>query len=150
MFRKILLPTDFLPHAEHALKIAADLARTYDAELMLLHVHEVGAFELPNGYVTNMPSELDRMYEQLNQRLAELEQRAREIGARRVHTRVVQGPILKEIASFASDYDLIVMGSHGRKGIEHLLLGSVAESVLQRAPCPVLIVRTAAVNQAAA
>lgn len=140
-FQKILVPTDFSVHAERATLLAADLSRRYDAELTLLYVHEPPAYELPEGHVMNMPSQLDRTFAELNQRLAEVQQAARAAGATRVDTRLLQGPIVREIVTFAGGFDLLVMGTQGRTGLARLVLGSVAERVVQTAPCPVLVVR---------
>lgn len=141
MFQRILVPTDFSPHAERALRIGADLSRRYEAQFLLLNVHEPTTYELPNGYVENMPSQLDRVYDAINARLIELGRTATALGACRLETRILQGDIARSIASFAGADDLIVMGTHGRQGLQKLLLGSIAEGVLKRAPCPVLVTR---------
>jgi nucleotide-binding universal stress UspA family protein len=141
MFQRILVPTDFSPHAERAARIGADLSRRYEAQMLLLHVHEPTTYELPDGYVENMPSRLDRVYEEINTRLTEIGGLATSLGACRVETRIVQGALAPSIANFATSRDLIVMGTHGRQGLQKLLLGSIAQSVLQRAPCPVLVTR---------
>ncbi|HWO09654.1 MAG TPA: universal stress protein, partial [Polyangiaceae bacterium] len=101
---------------------------------------------LPDGYVENMPSHLDRVYDELNERLTQAGRLATALGACRLETRVLQGQIAQQIANFANDRDLIVMGTHGRQGLQKLLLGSIAQSVLQRAPCPVLVARAEAVD----
>ena len=136
MFQRILVPTDFSSHADRAVRIGA--------ELLLLHVHEPTTYELPDGYVENMPSRLDQVYDELDARLGEVGRLATSLGACRVETRIIQGAIARDIANFASTRDLIVMGSHGRQGLQKLLLGSIAQSVLQRAPCPVLVTRAEA------
>ena len=144
MFQRILVPTDFSSHADRAVRIGADLSRRYEAQLLLLHVHEPTTYELPDGYVENMPSRLDQVYDELDARLGEVGRLATSLGACRVETRIIQGAIARDIANFASTRDLIVMGSHGRQGLQKLLLGSIAQSVLQRAPCPVLVTRAEA------
>lgn len=144
MFQRILVPTDFSSHAERAVRIGADLSRRYEAQLLLLHVHEPTTYELPDGYVENMPSRLDQVYGELDTRLAEVGRLATALGACRVERRIIQGSIAQDIANFASAHDLIVMGTHGRQGLQRLLLGSIAQSVLARAPCPVLVTRAEA------
>jgi len=144
MFQRILVPTDFSSHADRAVRIGADLSRRYEAQMLLLHVHEPTTYELPDGYVENMPSHLDRVYDEINTRLAEVARLVTSLGGRGVETRILQGSIAQDIANFASARDLIVMGTHGRQGLQKLLLGSIAQSVLSRAPCPVLVTRAEA------
>lgn len=140
--KKILVPTDFSADAEEATRLAADVAQRYDAELTLVHVHETPAYELPDGHVENMPSQLDRVFADLDQRLGDLAERARAAGAPRVETRILQGQVVRELVGFAAGFDLVVMGTHGRTGLSRLLLGSVAERVVQLAACPVMVSRS--------
>lgn len=141
LFERILVSTDFSLHAGRAVKIGADLSRRYEVPMLLLYVHEPSTYELPSGYVENMPSHLDRVYAELDARLSESGRWATSLGACRLETRLLQGPVAQVIANFASTRDLLVMGTHGRQGLQKLLLGSIAQSVLQRAPCPVLVAR---------
>jgi nucleotide-binding universal stress UspA family protein len=141
--KNILVPTDFSEHAELAMKLAVDLSQAHHAGLTLLHVHKSTPFELPQGYVMNMPSQLDRTYDELNQRLSQLERKVRSWGAQRVEKRVLHGSIVDEIVSFASGFDYVVLGTHGRTGLQRLVVGSVAQQVLEQATCPVVVVRAA-------
>jgi nucleotide-binding universal stress UspA family protein len=143
IIRNILVPTDFSEQAQAAARVAADLSRAHHAGVTLLHVHELTTFELPEGYVSNMPSELGRVHEELNQRLAESERELRSLGVQRVETRVLNGAIVDEIVKFSSDFDYIVIGTHGRSALQRLFLGSVAQKVLERASCMVVVVRSA-------
>jgi nucleotide-binding universal stress UspA family protein len=143
IIRNILVPTDFSDQAEAAVRVAADLAQAHHAGITLLHVHEPSSFELPEGYVKNMPSELDRVYQELNQRLAESEQALRSHGVQRVETRILNGVIVDEVVKYASDFDYLVIGTHGRTPLQRLFLGSVAQKVLERASCIVIVVRGA-------
>ncbi len=140
-FQKILVPTDFSSHAQHAALVAADLAQRYDAELTLLHVQSAELFDIPEGYVLNLPAQLDQLMTVLGERLAGFQQAMRADGVRRVETRLLRGNIAGEIVAQAQEFDLIVMGTHGRTGLQHLLMGSVAERVVRLARCPVLVVR---------
>jgi nucleotide-binding universal stress UspA family protein len=88
-----------------------------------------------------MPSELDRMYVQLGDRLEQARALARTAGAARVETRILQGSIVGEIVAFAEGFDLVVMGTRGAQRLERWLSESVAEKVVQGAPCPVLTLR---------
>jgi len=143
IIRNILVPTDFSEQAEAAVSVAADLAQAHHAGITLLHVHEPTSFELPDGYVQNMPSELDRVYEELNQRLAESERVLRSHGVQRVETRILNGVIVEEVVKYASDFDYLVIGTHGRTPLQRLFLGSVAQKVLEGASCMVIVVRGA-------
>jgi nucleotide-binding universal stress UspA family protein len=140
-FQKLLVPTDFSPRAAEATRLAADIARRYGAQLTLLHVHHPVAYELPAGHVQNMPSELDRVYVGLDESLATARELALAAGATRVDTRIVQGPVAREIVAFADGFDLVVMGMTGARGIERMVSGSITEKVMAAAPCPVLIAR---------
>jgi nucleotide-binding universal stress UspA family protein len=141
--KNILVPTDFSEHAELALKVAVDLSRVHHAGLTLLHVHASTPFELPQGYLENMPSHLDRVYDELNQRLSEVERVVRSWRAQRLEKRVLHGSIVDEIVNFAVGFDYVVLGTQHRKGLDQLLVGSVAQRVLERAVCLVLVVRAA-------
>jgi len=141
IIRNILVPTDFSEQAEAAVRVAADLSGAHHAGVTLLHVHEPTSFELPEGYVKNMPSELDRVYDQVNQRLAESEQVLRSRGVQRVEKRILNGAIVDEIVKYSRDFDYVVIGTHGRNALERLFLGSVAQKVLERAGCTVVVVR---------
>jgi nucleotide-binding universal stress UspA family protein len=141
--KNICLATDLSESSLPALEVAIDVSLARHAGLTLLHVHETSAFELPAGYVENLPSELDRTYDELNRRLAQLERRARSAGVARVEKRVVQGSIVDEIIRFSSDFDYLVLGTHGRTGLERLVMGSVAQKVMERARCPVVLARPA-------
>lgn len=140
-FQKILVPTDFSAHAQQAALVAADLAQRYDAALTLLHVQAAELFDVPEGYVLSMPAQLDQLMAVLAERLAGFQQTMRAQGVQRVETRLLRGPIAGEIVAQAKEFDLIVMGTHGRTGLQHLLMGSVAERVVRLAHCAVLVVR---------
>jgi nucleotide-binding universal stress UspA family protein len=141
--KNVCFATDLSEHSQPALEVAIDVSLARHAGLTLLYVHDTPAFELPAGYVQNLPSELDRTYDELNRRLAQLERKARSAGVARVEKRIVQGAVVEEIARFSADYDYVVLGTHGRIGLERLVMGSVAQKVLERARCHVVLVRPA-------
>ena len=141
--KNICLASDLSEHSLPALEIAIDVSLARHAGLTLLHVHETTAFELPAGYVENLPSELNRTYDELNRRLAQLERKARSAGVTRIEKRILQGSVVDEIVRFSSDFDYLVLGTHGRSGLERLVMGSVAQKVLERARCPVILARPA-------
>jgi nucleotide-binding universal stress UspA family protein len=141
-FRRILVATDFAESAERALACAVELARIHSAELMLLHVYmELPAYpEIAAGQVTAIYEEQRRWVEDA------LERRARSARASGVLARVLvrTGSPAATIAQTAAEEgaDLVMVGTHGRSGIDRLLVGSVAERVVRGAPCPVLVVKT--------
>ncbi|MEO8181481.1 MAG: universal stress protein [Deltaproteobacteria bacterium] len=145
-FRKILVPVDFSEHSDFALQTAVGLARTYEASLTVVYVYEPMAVGVPEGYVLFSEAQLDRMFEEFKRGLAKQKQTAEAAGARRVEVQLLHGFAVDEIQTFAEQgaFDLIVMGTHGRRGLSHALLGSVAERVVRLAPCPVLTVRAQA------
>jgi universal stress protein A len=145
-FRKILVPVDFSEHSEQAVCVAADLARRNGGTLDIVHVYDPVAYPLPEGYVLFTSQQLTRMFAEFDQRLRALAQLAQELGAPSPTTHLRQGITASDICAFAGEggFDLIVMGTHGRGGVSHLLLGSVAERVLRSAPCPVLTVKAPA------
>ncbi len=143
LFEKILVPTDFSSHAALAVQTAADLSRRYDASLTLIYVLEPMASFLPAGYPMFIGPQLDPLFAELEKLLAEAKRAAEGAGAVRVTTNLLHGFAPGEICELATSaaHDLIVMGTHGRAGLAHWLLGSVAERVVRMAPCPVLTLR---------
>lgn len=140
---KILVPVDFSVHSSEAVRFAADMSRRYDATLELLHVFHVATYALPEGYVVPNDDQLSQVMKEIESQLAAAKQAAIEAGVPGVQTTLVQGGITTEILRFAKDRacDLIVMGTHGRTGMKHLLMGSVAEQIVRVATCPVLTLR---------
>jgi nucleotide-binding universal stress UspA family protein len=109
----------------------------------LLHVYDPLPFAVSAEYEQYSPEQRTRLVTELEQGLAAAKQRAHTAGAMDVHTQLLEGNPPVAIAEFAASghFDLIVMGTHGRRGVQHALLGSVAERVVRLAPCPVLTVR---------
>jgi nucleotide-binding universal stress UspA family protein len=144
-FRKILVPADFSECSEAAMRIAADLSSRFEAPITLVYVFERSVYPLPDEYALFTPQQLDYMFAEFNGRMAAARRRALDAGAVDVGSQLLHGWAAGEITSFAADgsFDLIVMGTHGRTGLAHLMLGSVAERVIRMAPCPVLTVRSA-------
>jgi nucleotide-binding universal stress UspA family protein len=135
----ILVPTDFSPGAELAIDYACALAEKLDATVHLMNA--TGAFrELGIGMTTEIEAALIRNHHQQLDKIAEARGPRVSIGSTVVKTGDARDAILE--AALECDADLIVMGTHGRRGIARWMLGSVAEDVMRRAPCPVLVVRT--------
>jgi len=141
--RTILVPHDFSPQANAAFAQAERLARLAGARIHLLHVLHAPMLHaltpagpldlsLPEVIVAGARLEADEL-------LTAIADASRED----VETHIVEGLPTDSICQLAKELeaDLIVMGTHGREGFTHLLLGSVAERTLRRAPCPVVTVR---------
>ena len=141
LFNKILLPTDFSDHANEALRYATQLAKTHAASLCLVHAYDLLPYALPDGPIMD-ERQLETVRAAFQKQLEQLRQTAEATGIGRVETQLLQGPASSEIVRVAGDqhFDLIVMGTHGRTGLSHLLIGSVTEKVVRRAPCPVLTI----------
>jgi len=142
---KILVPVDFSPHAGMAFRYAAMLARRFGARLGLVHVVEdpfvTGAWS-SEIYVPNVPELLKDLMARAERELATLKGSDAAAGLT-VETAVVTGRPAHTLVEHAKEggFDLIVMGTHGRTGLAHVVMGSVAERVVRKAPCPVLTVR---------
>lgn len=141
--QRILVPVDFSDTAKKSLQYAVPFAIAFDAEVVLVHVMQPYSLPPEIGY---LPPELAVTEQDLvntaRERLEEL--CACEIGTRtgsQVKVRV--GVPWHEIVSAADEAgaDLIILSTHGRTGLKHALMGSVAERVVRHAPCPVLVVR---------
>jgi nucleotide-binding universal stress UspA family protein len=143
--RTILVPTDFSCLSANAFAIAASLAREAGARVILLHVLGEPSFAEETGLIPYEP-EMHR-----DEVLDKLEQQAAHCPGLRLQRRLVQGKPVPEIlrAAHQSKCDLIVMGTHGETGLRRLLMGSVAEGVARKAPCPVISVRTSIPQEAA-
>jgi nucleotide-binding universal stress UspA family protein len=142
-FRKLLVPVDFSVHSAEAVRVAAALAKRFDAALTLVHVYDPMVYTLPDGFVSLTQTQVNQLFEALEGQLASSKALALEAGAPRVETAILQGFVAGEIVDRASrgEFDLIVIGTRGRTGVKHVLLGSVAERVVRLAPCPVLTVK---------
>ncbi|MEZ6129119.1 MAG: universal stress protein [Planctomycetaceae bacterium] len=139
--KRILVPTDFSEPGRNALSYAVAFADQFGAAVELLHVVE----PLPTGTLLSYTSIDDLRHSMLKEAEQQLEglHSAWADYAFPVHRSVVEGFAFVEILKHAkeSNADLIVMGTHGRGAVAHMLLGSVAEKIVRKAPCPVLTVR---------
>ncbi|MET0211506.1 MAG: universal stress protein [Vicinamibacterales bacterium] len=141
----ILVPVDFSPHAEYAFTYATRLAERFGAKLALLYVVDdsfvTGGWS-SEIYVPNVPELMENLIADADRRLATLKASAAALGLT-AETAVIRGRPAHAIVEHAKNggFDLIVMGTHGRTGVSHVVMGSVAERVLRKAPCPVLTVR---------
>ncbi len=139
--KKILFCADFSENSEPARKLALDYAKTFGAQLLIVHVIDSAAFP---GYLDWVGDEIDKILartkESVEAKLADL---AAESGRmdRPVTTFCKVGSPASTIVALAAEeaVDLIVIGTHGRTGVKHLVMGSIARSVLRMAHRPVLI-----------
>jgi nucleotide-binding universal stress UspA family protein len=141
LFKHILVPTDFGDPSQQALEIALELGRTLGAELTIMHACEIPAYAYPGMAVAPMdllsPIE-EAAGKKLDELVSTLSQRCRSCkGVLKV------GIPWQEILEVVNETqaDLVVMGTHGRRGVTHALLGSVAERIVRMSPVPVLTVR---------
>lgn len=141
-WKKICCAVDFSEPSRKAMREAAELARRLGAELVLVH-----SFVPPPVVATDMlvsTRDLGTLVaEELEQTLAAWRSDAATIAGGPVTTALLAGEPEKEIVRYARDHpvDLLVLATHGRSGLKRLVLGSVADAVTRRAPCPVLVVR---------
>lgn len=146
--QRILVPVDFSDCARAALDYALFVANRFGAALDVLHVVEQQAGVVPamaslEGavFVPLQPVDRTRAARELEQMVADRRGGSGPCVNHRLDGGDPHATILR--LAGAESFDLIIMGTHGRTGLDHLLLGSVAEKVVRRAPCPVLTVRSA-------
>ena len=141
--KRVLFPTDFSAYSATATKYACELSTKYDAELHLLHTLEVHLASTPTfGMGLALPKYVHESKGAAEKALAGILDPQWAVG-RKVVQAVVEGSPKVEIIRYARTHeiDVIVLATHGRTGLAHVLIGSVAESVVRTAPCPVLTVR---------
>jgi nucleotide-binding universal stress UspA family protein len=136
--RTVLHPTDFSPGSHLAFRLACSLARDYEARLVILHVAAPPVTIGTEGVVVFPP---ENYLDPVQKQLAEVKPRGSQEG---VEHQLVEGDPAAEILRAARELpaDVIVMGTHGRTGLSRLLMGSVAEAVVRKAPCPVLTAKS--------
>ena len=139
-FKKVLVAVDFSEPSREALRGAAQIATERDTELVLVHVWE------PKAHLYGLPpfpvSSSDEYVQHANAQLDDAKREAERIGAKRVSTLVLTGIPWHEVVELLRSFDLVVVGTHGRTGLRHVLLGSIAERIVRHAPAPVLVLRT--------
>jgi nucleotide-binding universal stress UspA family protein len=142
MFKKIVCPIDFSEFTDEILKYAVNITKKFNAELHLIHIipnlnyfTPYESFLTPENLVAiekNIEKEVEEDFEKV---MKDIDMPLKKI--------VKTGVTFVEIIDYIKeeDIDLVVMGTHGRSGIEHILIGSVAEKVVRKSPCPVLTIR---------
>jgi universal stress protein A len=143
--RKILVPVDFSPPSDYALTYAKALGADFGASLHLLHVVEDPLMTGPwpvEVCLGDLPRLRKEAIEDAQSRMLECVKSISMSGGEATGEVLIGSPFQAIVdLAFTSGMDLIVMGTHGRTGIPHLVIGSVAERVVRHAPCPVLVVR---------
>ena len=141
-FKKILVPVDFSENSPKILEAAADIAAKLDSDLFVVFV--VQSFEDYSGFfVPHMPIAQfeEEMFQSAENKMASF--LTENLGSARPCTStVIKGDVAEEITDYAAknNISIIVMGTHGYKGLEKVLFGSVAEKVVKTSPCPVLTI----------
>ena len=134
--KRILVPSDFSERAEPALAYTVELGNRFDAEIIGCHVIETPMVVFP------MPDEksIDLVASDAREKL---EGMLDEAGANSFRVLIEQGNPSRQLVRIAAteDIDLIVVSTHGRSGLSHMLMGSTAENLVRLSPCPVLTVR---------
>lgn len=142
MFKKILCPLDFSEFTDEIVNYAVNIAGKYGAELHFLHIvpnlnyfTPYESFLTPENLIAiekNIEAEVDKDFEKIIKKV--------DMPVKKI---VKNGAPFVEIIDYvkAESIDLVIMGTHGRSGIEHILIGSVAEKVVRKSPCPVLTIR---------
>ncbi|MFZ1082276.1 MAG: universal stress protein [Candidatus Kryptoniota bacterium] len=141
--KKILVPQDFSEYSIHALKYAVTFAGFFNSELIVLHIVEpiIYPADFSFGQVS-IPAMEEEIRKHSEEQLNELV--AREIPENIKATSIIRmGKPFIEIVEIAKseNADLIIISSHGRTGMDHVLFGSTADKVVRKAPCPVLTIR---------
>ncbi len=141
-FKRILSPVDFSETSTHAFDYAVALAERLGAELQVLHVYQMPAYLMPEG-IYEIPVDIDTgLVEKLRTQLNTFVDRRVADKVRTTKT-VAEGVPYIEIVRQANELkaDLVVIGTHGRTGVAHLLMGSVAERVVRTCDVPVMTIR---------
>ena len=146
LIRKIILATDFSEASQDAVRYAVWMAKSLQAELNLLHVFEPSGWVVPSPYYFTPGFEqwVDASLEKTRQKGKESLEGLAESLDMQVETIFVEGRTGKEIVRIAAEHhvDLLILGTHGYSGWDHLTIGSIAEFVVRHASCPVLTVKS--------
>jgi len=139
-FGKILFPTDFSESAENASRYALSLAKKYASKVYVIHVIE--PFTYTTEFGLDFSAQLKEMEASARRLLDDVAASIKKNNLD-VESVLITGEPFVEIIKYArkEQVDLIVMATHGRSGIEHMLMGSVAEKVVRKSPCPVLTIK---------
>jgi len=144
LFKNILVPLDGSKYSNHAFKVALDIAKKYDSKLSVIHCIEEGEYRGP-WYTDSMYSDAIRKKQRKISKtgINKLAIQAKKVNISISSDILIANSTVKELVTYAKSkkIDLVVMGSHGRTGLNKLILGSVSNGVSQLVHCPVLIVK---------
>jgi nucleotide-binding universal stress UspA family protein len=143
LFKNILVPFDLSNKSFHAFKIALDMAKKYDSKITILTCIQVDTWH-HKFYDSRADAELLKNQKKaITPNIEKLENLAKKLNISMKSQILRSVSVVKDITTYAKShkFDLIVMGSHGRTGMDKLILGSVANGVLQKSSCPVLIIK---------
>ena len=146
--KRILVPTDLSKFSTVAFEYAKFLAKTFDADLFILHVVEETPVVSAYSMDLSLPAVAEELTKQAEVNLNEFVKA--ELGSvARLHVEVRRGNPFTEICKYADEYSigLIIVATHGRTGLAHMVMGSTAERIVQRAHAPVLAVKPEEVKQ---
>ena len=142
-FATIVFANDFSESSEHAFDYALSMAKKFDSRLVIIHVInepvDLRGFYVPHISFENLEKEIADSAEKMMEKFCHTKIR----DYSNYESMVISGIPYEEIIKKAGELnaDLIVLGTHGRKGLDHILFGSTAERVVRNAPCPVMSVR---------
>jgi universal stress protein A len=142
MFKKILYPVDFSEYTDEILEYAVAVAKKFDGELHLLHViPNLNYFTPYESFLTpeNLVAVEQSIVGEVNRDLAKITKKIDIPVKEAIRTGITFVEIIDYVKT--ENIDLVIMGTHGRSGIEHVLIGSVAEKIVRKAPCPVMTIR---------
>jgi len=143
--QKILVPTDFSDYSRLSLQYGLSFCKEYEAQMILLHVIEDPFYPSTGAsFGFDMDDFFRKMEKEAQDRLSEMVPPELE-KVTRIERVVTRGTPFLEIIRISreQEVDMIVLATHGRTGLAHVLMGSVTEKVVRKAPCPVLVVRAA-------
>ena len=148
-YENILVPFDFEAHSREALKLASQLAGSFDSAVTIAYAYDPNGHDTPSGYVTYTSTAREELAASLQGQLNRVAKELLDAGVRRVRSLLLEGAPAAELLRLAREeqVDLIVMGTHGRTGVWQKLLGSLTQQVLCEAPCPVMTVRAGVLEE---
>jgi len=144
LFKNILVPWDGSKHAIHAFKIALDMAKKYDSKLSVIHCIESGEYRGPWYYDSRYSDAIRKKQRKIaKEEINKLAIQAEKVNISLSSDILIANSTVKELVTYTKSkkIDLVVMGAHGRKGLNKLILGSVSNGVSQMIHCPILIVK---------
>lgn len=143
LFKNILVPFDLSKSSNHAFKVALDIAKKYDSKITILTAVEGDSWH-HKFYDSRADNELIKKQKKAASKFIENLEKSGKKAEVPIKSQIVKSTsTVQTIVTYAKSrkFDLIVIGSHGRTGLDKLILGSVANGVVQKSRCPVLIVK---------